>query len=53
MALCPGGTKTNFAAVADLTVDVTSLFKSTPEEVAQDALNAFLSAPRKCTTASS
>lgn len=42
LALCPGGTKTNFAAVADATVDVTHSFKSSPDTVAQDALDAFL-----------
>lgn len=41
LALCPGGTNTNFAAVADPTVDVTNSFNASPDTVAQDALDAF------------
>jgi len=42
LALCPGGTQTHFAAVADPTVDTTDSFKATPDTVVQDALDAFL-----------
>lgn len=41
LALCPGGTKTNFSAVADSTVDMERSLAS-PDTVAQDALDAFL-----------
>lgn len=42
LALCPGGTQTNFASVADSTVNVNNSFAASPDAVAQDALDAFL-----------
>jgi short-subunit dehydrogenase len=42
LALCPGGTKTNFAAVANDTVDVSNRLGDTPEMVAETGLSAFL-----------
>ncbi len=42
MTLCPGGTASNFAAVANPNIKITSGFRDTPEFVAETGLKAFL-----------
>jgi short-subunit dehydrogenase len=42
MTLCPGGTDTNFAAIANPNIKVTSGFRDTPQFVAETGLNAFI-----------
>lgn len=42
MTLCPGGTESNFATVANPNIKTTNGFRDTPEFVAETGLDAFL-----------